>query len=379
MKEFDVAIIGCGASGAMCAITTKNKNVAIFDSSTKTVKKLLVTGNGRCNLTNTNVNSSFYNTNIDDFLKRFNNFQTLDFFKSIGLETYADEEGRVYPISNSAKSVVDVMTQKLEKRELFLGQSVVSVAKEKDVFVVKTEKDSFKAKKLVVTTGGNSFAILDELGVKYKEFTPSLVALRCKNTRDLNGIKISNVNVTAKGKFGKQSEMGEVLFKEEGVSGIVIFNLSALFARQKDFSGEIEIDLLPKLTEKEIAKKLCERQKLSVNADKFFVGMFQNAVANEIFKQAKINTNKNCKDFSTTEIEKMSKTIKSLKFEVCGHYENNQVFSGGVKLEDLTQNLEHKQIKNLFFCGEIVDVDGVCGGFNLQWAWTSGHIVGENL
>ena len=117
--------------------------------------------------------------------------------------------------------------------------------------------------------------------------------------------------------------------------------------------------MLPKLGKKEIFNKLVERKKLGVFGDKFFVGMFQNAVANEIFKQAQINTNKNVKVF--------------------GCYENNQVFSGGVKLEDLTENLESKQIKNLFFCGEIVDVDGICGGYNLQWAWTSGHIVGECL
>lgn len=379
MKNFDIIILGCGAAGAMCALTCKNKNFAVIDAATKPAKKLLVTGNGRCNLTNTNVNSSFYNTNIDNFLSRFNNNQTLDFFENLGLETYADEEGRVYPISNSAKSVVDVISQKLNPASLFLGQKIVSVKKEDDGFVVETDKDVFKSTKLVVTTGGNSFPILDDLGVKYGKFTASLVSLKAKNTRDLNGIKLSDVKVTVKNKFGTKSEVGEVLFKEEGVSGIVIFNLSTLFSRNKVFSGKIEIDMLPKLSEKEIFAKLIKRKNLAVYGDKFFVGMFQNAVANEIFKQAKINTNKTVKEFSDEEIDKMTKTIKNLSFDVFGRYENNQVFSGGVKLEDLTQNLESKQIKNLFFCGEIVDVDGVCGGYNLQWAWTSGHIVGENL
>ena len=262
---------------------------------------------------------------------------------------------------------------------LFLGQKIVSVKKENGGFVVETDKDVFKSTKLVVTTGGNSFPILDDLGAKYDKFTASLVALKAKNTRDLNGIKLSDVKVTAKNKFGTKNEVGEVLFKEEGVSGIVIFNLSTLFSRNKDFSGKIEIDLLPKLSEKEIFAKLIKRKNLAVYGDKFFVGMFQNAVANEIFKQAKINTNKTVKEFSDEEIDKMTKTIKNLSFDVFGRYENNQVFTGGVKLEDLTENLESKQIKNLFFCGEIVDVDGVCGGYNLQWAWTSGHIVGENL
>ena len=122
MKNFDIIILGCGAAGAMCALTCKNKNFAVIDVATKPAKKLLVTGNGRCNLTNTNVNSSFYNTNIDNYLNRFNNKQTLDFFEKLGLETYADEEGRVYPISNSAKSVVDVISQNLILQIYFWGK-----------------------------------------------------------------------------------------------------------------------------------------------------------------------------------------------------------------------------------------------------------------
>ena len=379
MKNFDVIILGCGAAGAMCAISSKVKSLAVIDVATRPAKKLLVTGNGRCNLTNTNVNSSFYNTNIDRYLKRFDNKQTLRFFNSLGLETYADDEGRVYPISNSAKSVVDVISQKLNDENLFLGQKIVSVRKEKEFFVVETDKEVFKAKKLVVTTGGNSFSLLGNLGVKYAKFIPSLVSLKAKNTRELNGIKLSDVKVTATNKFGSVIEIGEVLFKEEGLSGIVIFNISTLFARNNDFSGSVSIDLLPKLGKKEIFERLIERKKLDVFGDKFFVGMFQNAVANEIFKQAKINTNKNVKEFSDQEIDGMVDAIKNLHFEVFGCYENNQVFSGGVRLDDLTENLESKQIKNLFFCGEIVNVDGVCGGYNLQWAWTSGHIVGESL
>lgn len=379
MKNFNVVVLGCGAAGSMCTLASKTSNLAVIDVATRPAKKLLATGNGRCNLTNMNVNSSFYNTNIDKFLKKFDNKKTLSFFNSLGLEVYADEEGRVYPISNSAKSVVDVISQKLNPENLFLERKIISVKKDKNGFVIETDKEEFKAEKLVVTTGGNSFSILDDLGVKYSKFKPSLVALRTKNTRDLNGIKISDVKVTAKNKFGIVSEIGEVLFKEEGVSGIVVFNLSTLFARNNDFSGIIEIDLFPKLSKKEIFDKLVERKKLNVFGNKFFVGMFQNAVANEIFKQAQTNINKNCKDFSNQEIEKMVDAIKGLVFEVFGCYENNQVFSGGVKLEDLTENLEYKQINNLYFCGEIIDVDGVCGGYNLQWAWTSGHIVGECL
>ena len=379
MKEYKVVILGAGAAGTMCALSTNAKNVAIVDLNTKPAKKLLATGNGRCNLTNINVNSSFYNTNIDVFLKRFDNKQTLKFFERLGLETYADEEGRVYPISNSAKSVVDVINSNL-KSDLFLGEKIKGVSYREREFIVETEKETLKAEKLVVATGGNSKEVLSDLGVKFSKFVPSLVALRGKETRDLNCTKVSNVLVKAQNKIGQtKEEIGEVLFKEEGVSGIVIFNISTLFSRVGDFHGKIAIDLLPKVTEKTLCDKLLRRRGLCSNTNKFFVGMFANAVANEIFKQAKFNTNVTPHKITETDINKLAKTIKNLQFDVCGAYDNNQVFAGGVNLADLTENLESKQIPNLYFVGEICDVDGVCGGYNLQWAWTSGHIVGESL
>ena len=379
MKEYKVIILGCGAAGAMCALSTKEKSVAVIDSNTKVAKKLLATGNGRCNLTNTNVNSSFYNTNIDKFLKRFDNNQALDFFERLGLETYADEEGRVYPISNSAKSVVDVIDAHL-KADLFLGEKIKKIIYENKKFVVTTEKETFKTEKLVVATGGNSKEILSNLGIKFAKFMPSLVALRGKETRDLNSAKISNVLVRAENCKGEiKQEVGEILFKEEGLSGIVVFNLSTLFSRVGDFHGKISIDLLPKMTEKALCEKLSKRRTLCTNTNKLFVGMFVGAVSNEIFKQAKTNINTPPQKLSDDDIKSLAKTIKNLQFDVCGAYDNNQVFAGGVPLSDLTDNLESKKIPNLYFVGEICDVDGVCGGYNLQWAWTSGHIVGESL
>lgn len=379
MKNFKVIILGCGASGIMCALSTKEKNVAVIDVVTKPAKKLLVTGNGRCNLTNENINSSFYNTNLDGFFDCFSNKDTLDFFEKLGLVCFADEEGRVYPLSNSAKSVVDVLSGKLQqKASVFLGQKIEKIEVGSKNFVIKTDKDEFFAEKLVVATGGNSIEVLEQLGVKFSKFVPSLVALKCDGTRDLCGAKLSNVLVTATNFAGeKKSEIGEVLFKENGLSGIVIFNLSTLFSRRDDFRGKIEIDLLPNLSKNEVCKMLENRKSLAVSVDKFFVGMFQNSVANEIFKQTGINTNKSCQDLSFREIETLAKSIKCLNFVVSGALDNNQVFSGGVRLQDLDQNLMSKKVMNLYFCGEVVDVDGVCGGFNLQWAWTSGHIVGD--
>lgn len=379
MKKYNTIIIGGGASGCMVAMSTK-ENVLLLDSGKSLAKKLMVTGNGRCNITNTNISSNYYNQNIDKYLQRFNEKQTIDFFESIGLETYADEEGRVYPISNSAKSVVDVICSKLKNIEALFGQKVVDIKKQKDGYVVYTEGEVFGCKNLVVSTGGNSlFGAIKNFGVDIKPFVPSLVSLKSPEIKDLNGVRVSNVLVTANVCCVSKSELGEVLFKDGGLSGIVIFNLSTLLARNNNFEGTIYIDLLPKLSIDDLCQKLENRKKLNVKLDKFFVGMFVNNLANEIFRQCKINTNIQSNNLTYEQILMLAKTIKNLTYRISGYFDNNQVFSGGVKLTDLTENLESTKCSNLYFTGEICDVDGVCGGYNLQWAWTSGKIVGESL
>lgn len=381
MKNYKVIILGGGASACMCAMVAKEKNIAIIDNNTKLAKKVLVTGNGRCNLTNKNMTSSFFNVNIDKYLEKFNVKETLNFFNSIGLEYYADDEGRVYPLSNSAKSVQDIVIRELESKVDFFGdEKIESVKYKNNQYLIKTDKNEYITEKLVVATGGNTLSLIKDLNVKNKAFMSSLVALKTKSTKELSGIKLSNVKVTAvNSKRQTKTDVGEVLFKDSGLSGIVIFNLSTIFARAGEFNGEVIVDLLPNISVEKLNKIIENRKKLKVKTDKIFVGMFQNAVANEIFKQSKVDTNKMSTALTKAEIEKLSTTIKKLTFQVVDCYDNNQVFSGGVSLQELNSNLEHKKYKNLYFIGEICDVDGECGGYNLQWAWTSGKIVGDCL
>lgn len=382
MKNYKTIILGGGASACMCALFAKEKDIAMIDSNSKPAKKLLVTGNGRCNLSHLGMNSEQFNTNIDNYLNRFGVSDTLEYFKSLGLEWYADDELRVYPFSNSAKSVQDVIINHLNNRVDFYGdEKILQVIKNENIFKVITDKNEYKCEKLVVGLGGNAGNILDNLGVKYNKFVPSLVSLKTNSTRELSGIRLSDVRVNAINHKGQTMiRDGEVLFKDSGLSGIVIFDVSTLFSRTGVFEGEISIDLIKNMSMKELLRLLENRKKITnSNVDKLFVGMFQNSVANEILKQSKINTNIKTKDLTKSDIEKLAKIIKGLKFKINGSYDNNQVFSGGVPLSDLTNDLEHKKIKNLYFIGEICDVDGECGGYNLQWAWTSGRIVGEQL
>ncbi len=382
MNRHKVIILGGGASGCFCALKTKEKDIAIIESSNKLLKKILVTGNGRCNLTNKNVNSSFYNQNIDRFLDKHNEIDSLKIFNRLGLETYFDTEGRCYPLSNSAKSVVDIISLGLvNKITTYLGYTALDIQRKDNEFIITTDKDTFSCNKLVIATGGDTMSkILTRLGIEVREFSPSLVALKSPQINDLNGIKLSNILVTMTNTEGKTvKEKGEILFKDGGISGIVIFNLSTLLAREANFSGRVCIDLLPDISYDLLVSKLRDRLSLDVSLDKFFIGFFQSAIANEILKQSGLNTNLNVKKLSNDHIHKLAETIKNLSFNINGCFDNNQVHSGGVKLTELDKNLMSNKIKNLYFCGEICDVDGICGGYNLQWAWTSGAIVGENL
>jgi len=381
LKKFKVVILGAGASGCMCALTTKQKSVALIDRRNYAGWKLSMTGNGRCNMTNLNMSSEFYNTNIDKYLNKFSLSDTIHFFQDLGLVMHADDEGRIYPFSNTAKSVIDVIDNALQSKvKLYMGQEIQDIDYVDGKYIVKTDKDIFECEKLVVATGGfSSTDKMQKLGVEFKNFYGSLCGLKCDNIVDLNGVRVSNVRVTATNSQGKShSEIGEVLFRKDGLSGIVCFNMSTIFARIGDYSGLLTIDLLADMSYPDLVQVLEERKSLNVVASKFLVGFFHNAVANEIFKQAKINTNVNSKNLSREQIEKLAKTIKNLSYVVNGALDA-QVYSGGVPLNDLNDNLMHNTLPNLYFTGEICDVDGVCGGYNLQWAWTSGHIVGEDL
>lgn len=385
MKHFDIIIVGAGASGIMTALALGNskKSVALLEAGFSVGKKLLVTGNGRCNITNMNMSSKYFNKNIDNFLSRFNENDLLRFLKSIGLETYSDECGRVYPVSNSAKSVVDVLVKRLRKLkniDVFTDFLVDNIALRDNKYIVSGNNQTFECEKIVISTGNIPNEFINRFSKNIIKREPSLVALKVKeNTKNLDGIRVGNVKVTARCKGKMVIDEGEVLFKDSGISGICIFNVSTLYAREKTFSGEIEIDLLPQKTVSETVKMIKERCGIFDEVGEIFTGLFVDAVREEIFRRTKINEKLKTNNLTSDKIKEIANLIHGLKFTVVGNYNNNQVISGGVDLEALNEYLEYKGNNGLFFTGEVVDVDGECGGYNLQWAWTSGYLVGNYL
>ena len=289
MRSFDVCIIGGGASGSMAAILLAKKsfNVCVIDKFEKPAKKLLVTGNGRCNITNKNMNSSFYNQNIDRYLNVFNEKKAVEFFKSIGVDIYADAEDRCYPISNSAKTVQHCFINQFEKLGItFFGENIAcNVEQKDDCFLVITDKEKLQCKNVIFACGLNDFAlsIFKKYNIKYNKIVPSLVALKTKqNTKKLDGIRVSNVEVIANFNGEKIIESGEVLFKEHGLSGIVIFNISSIFARNKCFEGKISINLLKNYTNLQISNFINEKLDIFKNVQSLLESMFTKELAKEI-------------------------------------------------------------------------------------------------
>lgn len=381
-----VAIIGGGASALMCASHINNSEVVIFESAEKVGKKILATGNGRCNLTNINVSSEAYNNNIDCYLLSSSAGDAISFFSDIGLEFFVDSDDRVYPFCNSATGVLGVLKNKVEKKKnikIKTNSGVKDIFKAQNGYILQffDETEEFFDKVVVASGNTTNLKMFDKFNIKYKEFVPSLCALKTEKHKNLSGVRISNVVVRCEEKGYTFEEMGEILFKDEGISGIVIFNLSACFARKNNFNHKITLDLIPNIKQDELYDLLVERKEMlgEVKCEEFLTGFFTRPINLELLKRANIDLNKTTEEINNLHLNKLANEMKNFELSTCGYYNNNQVASGGILLDMLDENLESFENKGLYFIGEVVDVDGVCGGFNLQWAWTSGQIVGAQL
>lgn len=387
MIKKDIVVLGGGASAMfMLATTCSKKDILVIDKNTKLGKKILVTGNGRCNLTNKIIESQFYNTDkVMPFFKKYGQKETLSEFSRFGLLTYSDEEGRFYPVSNTASSVMDILKIQVDRKkniQTMLETEITGVKKADGGYIVSCGEIQVFAKKLVIALGGKSGEkIFGEMGVKYIPYKKSLCGLKTETNKYLAGVRVDNAVVTLKVGNKEYKEVGEILFKEDGISGIVIFNLSRFLAYNNTEKAELKIDLISNITEKELEQILTERKQLfsDLTSDNFFTGIINPNLAKNILAKANIKYEKPIKDLSIKDILKFVHLLKKYELEVKGLQDNNQVYSGGVDLDCLKETLEHKDFQGLYFMGECINVDATCGGYNLQWAWTSAKIVGENI
>lgn len=405
MKHFfDTLIIGGGASGLMCAVTAKqhnsNKSVAVIEKNDRVGKKLMSTGNGRCNLTNKNICSEKYSGSFvkqsEHLLGKITADDLLYRFEELGLHCICDNEGRYYPLCKQANAVTDTLRFACERLgvEIFCKETIKSLRKSGDCFEIKCNENIFTAKQLVICCGskaapklGGSASAADYLknfGHKVIPFSPALCPIKVGNMvlKSLKGIR-SEAKAVLYDRNGAaiKSEHGEVQFTEDCLSGICIFNLS-LYA---DKGYEIGLDLLTDISNKELFIILSKHKELFSNntIDELFTGIFQKRLGQAILKQSGINDfSRKCNSFKESEISAVVNTVKDMRFKVEGNcgFEKAQASLGGVFGREIDEKtMESRRVKGLFICGEAIDICGECGGYNLHFAFASGITAGENL
>lgn len=390
----EIAVIGGGASGLFAAMVAKNENttVTVYEKEKRVGRKILATGNGRCNMTNVNATEADYHSGDVSFMRgairRFWVKETLDMFTELGVLWKEEGGGKVYPYSDTASSVLDVLRRRVDalgvKTECEFA--VKNIRKSGDGFIIEDNSGNVRnCDKVIVATGGKAgaalgsdgsgYMLLKSFGHRITEVYPSLVQIKTETdfVRKLKGIKV-NATVT----IGDKSQTGEVLFADYGISGPPVFWLSSYLGKNK----EVRIDFMPEYTYDEVYEMICMRCAYLYDTplEAFFVGMLNKRVSQAILKYAGVEPlSRQTQTLSEKEIKNVVAAIKSLRLKIEGtaSWNNAQVTKGGA---DVTQfdsvTMQSKLVKGLYACGEVLDIDGDCGGYNLQWAWSSGYMAG---
>lgn len=395
---WDVAVLGGGMSGLVSAIEIKRnypeKSVVIFEKLEKVGKKILATGNGRCNLDNLTAKKDDYNAPqfVSYALEKFPAESNLAFWKSLGLLTVSDSEGRVYPRSNSASGVLDALRFETEKLGIqIIFEHVVSLTKEKN-FKINNKYDS----KLVIAcmggcsspsqgSDGSGFEILKKIGHRITPLYPSLVQITTDTrfTKPLKGVRVKGRLTLTENKKIVGTSDGEILFTDYGLSGIATMDLSRFLPEVKNpKDAKIYLDMANDMSEKEICSYLLSRKKEnpSLQCENLLTGILPKALGKVLLKKCNIFLGEETGNLSEKDFENIARNIKSFEFKVTGTkgFEFSQVTSGGVSLNEAdAETLMSKKVKGLYFCGEILDVDSRCGGFNLHWAVSSARLAAE--
>lgn len=393
-NKLNIAVIGGGASGLFAAISAKNENtdVTIYEKEKRVGRKILATGNGRCNMTNTTASYNDYHSLDIKFIyptiERFWVDKTLDFFENIGILWKEEDEGKVYPYSDTASAVLDVLRQRLEKigviTECEFG--VKKIKKQNNQFIIEDKNGKRKrADRVIIATGGmagaqlgsdgSGYKLLESLGHKITKLYPSLVQIRTQTdtVKKLKGIKVN-----AKVSVGDKEKTGEVLFTDYGISGPPVFWLSSYIEGEK----EITLDIMPEYSYTDISDMITKRVNTlgDIPLEDFFVGMLNKRVSQALLKHIGVEPlSRLASSLSRKEIQAISNIIKNFKLQIKGTstWNNAQVTKGGADVSQFNADtMESKLVKGLYCCGEVLDVDGDCGGYNLQWAWSSGYIAG---
>ena len=377
-KSFDVIVIGGGAAGMMAAITAASNgaDTMILEHKDRVGKKILSTGNGKCNYTNELQGVTFYRGDDPAFvlpvMEQFGFDETVSFFEKLGIYPKS-RNGYYYPASEQAASVLDVLRMELTFRHVSVVTEceLRNISEKKNGFLLETDKGRFSGKKIIFATGllaapktgsdGSAIPLIKAFGHRFSDVVPALVALQCRESffKQLAGIRTeAEVSLFIDGE-NIASERGELQLTDYGISGIPM--------------SEQEIEQLFESRFREYAH--------GKTADEAMVGLLNHKLSDVLLKEAHISLKKPAEEITKKELLHLVKQCKHMEVCVTGSksFEQAQVCAGGVHTDEINpKTMESRLVPNIYFAGEVVDIDGMCGGYNLQWAWSSGYVAGRH-
>ena len=397
----EIAIIGGGASGmaaALAAAENPNAQVLLLERQARLGKKLLATGNGRCNLTNLHAKGRGYHGNDASFanyaISEFDPEETLQWFRNMGLFTVAEDSGRVYPYSDQANSVVDSLRFALEKPNISVrtGCEVTKIKRSGNGFQLETSEETFFCDKLIVACGGLAgtklggsmagYKLLSKLGHHSTRLRPTLVQLK-SSWGGVVGLK--GVRANCKAEILRSGEVfaascGELQFTEYGISGPVIFEISRDVC-QGGGDWVCRLDFLPDVEADALLAELQRRRNTNLSAEELLTGILHNRLGRVLTRAAGVGSNCSIGQLADAELMEVCKSVKSFELTLTEPLgmDSAQVTAGGIVTEEFdSRTMESRLVPGLYACGEILDIDGDCGGYNLQWAWSSGRLAGRS-
>lgn len=397
-----VAIIGGGASGILAGIYAAENDckVTIYEKLNKLGKKILISGNGRCNISNSNISSKNYNGHnpkiVNNIFSKFSPENTRNFFLSIGIPFKEEKNGKLFPSSLQSSTITRILQYKLEQNnvQIRLEVDVKKIYKNENKFIIKTDKDEKKFDSVIIATGGRSFPKLggNKTGYEiaksfnhkvYHQFPAILpISIPMKSLHKLQGIKWDcKLFILHKNKIIDSSN-GELLFTAYGISGPATLDISRTVNQHIIENKEVEIviDFFPNLDESQL-KNILENLWIDKNKKIEFslIGILKDKIPNFLLKSINIDPNSTVASLNSKQKKDILYILKnlSLKNPQIRDINDAVVTSGGIDVNEINpKTMESKLVKDLYFTGEILDIDGISGGYNLQFAWSCGAIAG---
>ncbi len=398
-----IIIIGGGASGMAAGVMAARAgaDVVILEQKERLGKKILSTGNGKCNFTNTNMKASYFRgedtTIVSKVLEQFGAEDTVRFFQELGIVP-KNRQGYLYPKSEQAAAVADVLIMELKRLhvEVRLSTKVLGIEKRRD-FLVKTSEGNLRGDAVILATGGKAspalgsdgsgYAFAKSFGHSISPVVPALVQLHGKGTffKNVAGVRVNaEVSIYVDGRR-LASDTGELQLTNYGISGIPVFQVSryAALALQEKAVPTAVLDFMPEYSVEGLCSFFGNRKESNPvkTAEEFLVGMFNKKLIPILLRASGIRGNIPVKDLEEPQLKRLASKCKTFEVEITAvnPFEQAQVCAGGVRTSEIHDTtMESRIVENLYITGELLDIDGICGGYNLQWAWSTGVLAGKS-